>query len=141
MMPPGIACRFTTGETAVLAIVATEVRHRGRCDRSLAELAARAGVCLRLAQLAIRQAERLGLLVIEERRVAPFRNETNIITIASPEWRAWLAHRPRETGCKQIRGTYNKFSTEEETGWNRRAVPPREPLGRSPNSQGRPRSR
>jgi hypothetical protein len=37
----GVISRFTTGEAAVLAIVAAEVKLRGRCDLSMAEIAAR----------------------------------------------------------------------------------------------------
>src|SRR4051812_10176103 len=42
-MPPGLAERFTTSELAVLRIVGDEVREKGCCGRTLAELAARAG--------------------------------------------------------------------------------------------------
>ena len=47
-MPPALACRFTTGQASVMRIVADEVRLRGRCDRTMGEIAARAGVCIRL---------------------------------------------------------------------------------------------
>ena len=53
-MPPALASRFTTGEQAVLRIVADEVREHGMCDCSLAEIAARAGVCRTLAKRALR---------------------------------------------------------------------------------------
>lgn len=95
-MPPGLAARFTVGQLAVMRIIADEVRLRGRCDRSLGEIAARAGVCIRLAQLAIRWAQEIGAIKVEERRVSAFRNETNVITISSPEWQAWIAHRPQQ---------------------------------------------
>src|SRR6185295_10041639 len=55
-MPPQLACKFTTGELAVLAIVAGEVREHGLCDRSYDEIAARAGTCRPLARRAIRLA-------------------------------------------------------------------------------------
>jgi len=69
-MPPALACRFTTGELAVLRIVGDEVRAGGPCALCIDAIAARAGVCRRLAQNAIRQAARLGLLTIQERRRA-----------------------------------------------------------------------
>src|SRR5215208_6130781 len=44
-MPPSLACKFTVGELAVLRIVGDEVIGQGACSRTLAEIAARAGVC------------------------------------------------------------------------------------------------
>src|SRR5215218_3697811 len=67
-MPPGLACKFTVSELAVLRIIGDEVRQHGRCDRCLDQIAARAGVCRSLVKNAIREAARLGLLTVEERR-------------------------------------------------------------------------
>src|SRR3954449_4508129 len=67
-MPPALACKFTVSELAVLRIIGDEVRQHGQCDRCVDELAARAGVCRRMVQNAIREAARLGLLTVEERR-------------------------------------------------------------------------
>jgi hypothetical protein len=67
-MPPQLAASFTTSELAVLRIITDEVREHGQCDRTLGEIAARAGVCRATAQNALRHAARLGLLTIEERR-------------------------------------------------------------------------
>jgi hypothetical protein len=39
---------------------------------------------------AIREAAKLGLVTVEERRVTGFRNDTNIVRIVSAEWAAWL---------------------------------------------------
>src|SRR5918912_282566 len=43
-MPSRLADQFTPGEMAVMKVVADEVRDHGKCDRALAEIAARAGV-------------------------------------------------------------------------------------------------
>src|SRR5215204_1953039 len=94
-MPPALACKFTVGELAVLRIVGDEVLRHGRCDRTLGEIAARAGVCDRLARNAIRQAARLGLLTIEERRRQGQKNLSNVVRIVSREWTAWIARRNR----------------------------------------------
>src|SRR5215203_6936136 len=48
-MPPALASRFTTGELAVLRIVGDEVRAGGQCALCIDAIAARAGVCRRLA--------------------------------------------------------------------------------------------
>ena len=39
---------------------------------------------------ALREARRLGLVTVEERRLARFRNDTNVVCIVSREWSAWL---------------------------------------------------
>jgi hypothetical protein len=97
-MPPALACRFTVGELAVLRIVSDEVRQHGHCDRTLAELAARAGVCRDLARRVLRMASRDGLITIEERRREGRRNLPNVVRIISREWLAWIARRPGQPG-------------------------------------------
>jgi hypothetical protein len=117
-MPPSLACRFTTGELAVLRIVGDEVRERGHCDRTLAELAARAGVCRTLAKSVLRRAARDGLVTIEERRREGRRNLPNVVRVVSREWLQWLAKRPRSerhrppldiTGGRKIAPTVNRY--------------------------------
>lgn len=90
-MPPALAARFTVSELAVLRIVADEVRARGVCDRSLAELAARAGCCRKVAQNVMRLAAREGLVTIERRPRPGRKHLTNIVRVVSAEWRSWLA--------------------------------------------------
>ena len=104
-MPPGLACRFTVGELAVLRIVGDEVRQHGQCDCCVDELAARAGVCRSLVKNAIRTAARLGLLTVEERRRAGRRNLPNVVRVVSREWLAWLARGPKPIGVKKITPT------------------------------------
>src|SRR3954470_18924128 len=96
-MPPALACKFTVSELAVLRIIGDEVRQHGQCARCVDELAARAGVCRRLVQNAVREAARLGLLTIEERRREGRRNLPNVIRIVSKEWTTWLARGGRAT--------------------------------------------
>ena len=92
-LPPTLAAKFTTGELSVLWIVTEEVTAKGTCSLSLSELAARAGVGLTKARLALRVAQDLGLLTITERRV-PYRpNLSNLIRIVSPAWKGWIARR------------------------------------------------
>src|SRR4051794_18661045 len=104
-MPPSLACRFTVGELAVLRIVGDEVRQHGHCGRCVDEIAARTGVCRSLVKNALREAARLGLLTVEERRRAGRRNLPNVIRIVSREWRAWLARGPKPIGVKKITPT------------------------------------
>ena len=75
------ACKFTVSELAVLRIVGDEVRQRGHCDRCVDEIAARAGVCRSMVKNAIREAARLGLLTVQERRREGRRDLPNVIRI------------------------------------------------------------
>src|SRR3954466_12843565 len=119
-MPPSLACRFTVGELAVLRIVGDEVRQHGHCDRCVDELAARAGVCRRMVQNAIREAARLGLLTIEERRREGRRNLPNVLRIVAKAWTSWLARggQSRDSsvapliGCKKMRPTDKYYKNQ-----------------------------
>lgn len=108
-MPPSLACRFTTGELAVLRIVGDEVRAGGLCALCLDAIAARAGVCRRTARNAIRQAARLGLLTIQERRREGQKNLPNIVRVISREWLQWL-----RIGGKKMHPTANKLEKERK---------------------------
>ena len=92
-LPPALAARFTTGQLAVLKIVGEEVARGGACELCLDAIAARAGVCRRLAQIAIRLAEGDGLLMVKARPYRGRKSDTNVIRILSREWMAWLAKR------------------------------------------------
>src|ERR687890_42775 len=99
-MPPALACKFTVGELAVLRIVGDEVHQHGCCSRSIAELAARAGCGRTTAQNAIREAARLGLVTVQERRREGRKNDTNVIRIVSREWTLWLTRGGCSNGPK-----------------------------------------
>lgn len=123
-MPPQLAARFTTGQLAVLRIVADEVAEKGVCGLCIYAIAARAGVCRRLAQAAIRLAEGDGLLVIQERRHQGRKNDPNLIRIISREWQAWVRRgrrmaaleRPGHTGCKDQHPTDTGVLNTGKTG-------------------------
>ncbi len=119
-MPPQLAASFTTGELAVLRIIADEVRNHGQCDRTLGEIAARAGVCRATAQNALRHAARLGLLTIEERRRSGRSNLPNVVRITSREWLAWLARGPKGGGSK-ISAPTDKSGFSRKKGSEERA--------------------
>jgi len=89
-MPPHLAAYFTTGQAAVLAIVAAEAGANGSCERSIDELAARAGVCRSIAKRALREAVRRGLAAVEVRPREGRRHDTNRVRIVCASWRAWL---------------------------------------------------
>ncbi|MCJ2089056.1 hypothetical protein MKK88_24165 [Methylobacterium sp. E-005] len=112
-MPPALASRFTTGQLAVLRIVGDEMARTGACGLCLDAIAARAGVCRRLAQAAIRLAEGDGLLTIQERRYQGRKSDPNVVRIISREWLQWLRRGGRSAapallgsiGCKPIHPT------------------------------------
>lgn len=109
LCPPRIAACFTLGEQAVLAVAAAEVRRKGSCCWSIGQLAAVAGVGETTVKRAIREARRLGLLSVQERRVAAFRNETNVLRIVAVEWIAWLRLVPKGGGGQFEPGTKHKI--------------------------------
>ena len=97
-LPPALAARFTLAETAVLAIIAAEHVKQGRCVLTLDHIAALAGVGRSTVKRAMRTAQGLGLVRIEERRVSAWRNAPNVVTITSSEWTTWLRMRRRGVG-------------------------------------------
>jgi len=140
-LPPRLAGRFTTGCMAVLRVIADGAKGNGsQCIKSVAEIAARAGVCHRLAQYALRLAEREGLLTVQERRQKGRPNLANIVRIICAEWLDWLRGKRGKTGCKKLRSTTNKFSKRpkrsERVGWSN---PLRPILGDRDEAEHRPR--
>lgn len=132
-MPPTLAARFTTGEQAVLRIIADDVAAFGSCAKSVPEIAARAGVGQTVARGAIRVATRFGLLTVEERRRPKQPNLTNLVRVISPEWLAWLA----KAGGRVRKSAGHGYSglTKERNGWT--ASPP-EPFWRAWTRHSRP---
>jgi len=109
-LPPGLASRFTTAETAVLAVVAAESMKHGRCTMAHAHLAAVAGVSVSSVKRAMRAARDLGLIEIEVRRVSAFRNDTNRVSVVSREWLAWMRLAWQEGGGQRGAGTHTSSS-------------------------------
>ena len=90
----------------------------------------RAGVCRRMVQNAIREAARLGLVTVEERRREGRRNLPNIVRIVSKEWTSWLEGRAVEPpegrapiGCKKLRPTDSKDKKTRRACQNRSLLP------------------
>src|SRR5215212_5104875 len=94
-LPPALAARFTLAETAVLAVIAAEVLKHSRCTLVIEHIAALAGVGRSTVKRALRTAQELGFVRIEERRVSAWRNAPNVVTITSREWLSWLRLRAK----------------------------------------------
>lgn len=90
ILPPRLACHFTLGEAAALAIIGREVRNRGRCELPIDAIAAMSGGSRTTVKNALRTARSLGLVSVKERRRPGRKSDTNVVTVVSPEWCAWL---------------------------------------------------
>lgn len=110
-MPPALASRFTTGELAVLRIVGDEFQKRQVCAICLDAIAARAGVSRTTAQNAIRQARRLGMVEVQERRRPGMRSLPNLVRVIDREWLAWIKHH----GFKKLKATDKEVLREERS--------------------------
>lgn len=153
-LPPAIAAQFTAGEQAVLALVAAETARRKDCRLAIEHMAAIAGVGRSTVKNALREARRLGLITVEERKVTGWRNDTNVVRIVSAEWLSWL--RLTRRGTAPI-GSGNSFQNgngsvlplegggvKSATGTptqvqNRGKLRPAEPSKMLPAGSGRPR--
>ena len=89
-MPPAVACKFTVSELACLRIVGDEIRRHGVCSLHIDAITARAGTCRTTCQNALREARRLGLITLQERRRRGQPSLTNLVRIISTEWLTWL---------------------------------------------------
>jgi len=104
-VPSRLAAHFTIGELAVLAVVAGEVKRRGLCEWPLDRIAAQAGVSRSTTQNALRQAKKLGLLTVTERRYRGRASGFNTVRITDALWLSWLR---LGGGYKNLNTTYNK---------------------------------
>jgi hypothetical protein len=90
IVPARIAAGFTQGENAVLTVIGRQCQRGGACTLHIDAIAALAGVCRTVVKNALRAARAGGLLLVKERRIPGRKSLTNVITIVSREWSAWL---------------------------------------------------
>lgn len=111
-MPDHLADHFTDGELAALTIVAMEYMKHGRCDLTIGEIAAFAGVCERTVRYAFKAAENMEIVSIERVRPVGQKNLPNVVRITSPEWLKWIERRPvtrrGRIGCKKMQPSSQK---------------------------------
>ena len=101
-VPSWIAAKFTGGEVAALTVIVRTVQKAGCCALPINAIAALAGVCRSIVQTATREARRLGLLRVTERRIPGRKSLTNLIEVVSPDWSIWLRLRKAGAiGCRK----------------------------------------
>src|SRR5215212_2339247 len=127
-LPPALAARFTLAEQAVLAVIALEVVKCGSCRLAIDHIAALAGVGRSSVKNALREAHGLGLVRIEERRLTGWRNDTNVVTIRSPEWTSWL--RLRRGGGGGVKTVTRTITSPVRSVPSKPAEPFKEAAGR-----------
>jgi hypothetical protein len=106
-------------ELAVLTVVARQIQRAGVCVLPIDAIAALAGVSRSTAKNAVRQARLLGLVLVKERRIPGHKSLTNVVSIVSRDWLAWLklgggAHRA-VIGVKKMTATDTFFSSRGES--------------------------
>ena len=116
-VPPELAARFTQGQVAVLSVVGREAaRGRPVCDWPMDRIAALAGVCRTVAREALRLAQVLGLVRVQERRRRAARSDTNVVAITARGWWRWLKRAASKAvgtahpggGCANPKATYTE---------------------------------
>jgi hypothetical protein len=78
-LPPVLASKFTPAQLAVLSVISEEIARQSVWDLSIDVIAARAGTSRSTTQCTLRDAKRLGLITVQERRHSFQPSATNII--------------------------------------------------------------
>lgn len=118
-VPGTLAASFTTGEIAVLTVIARECQRSGSCSWFMDRIAAVAGVCRTTARNALRLAQDLGLIMVQERRHRAWRSDSNVIRIVSREWLSWLR---LGGGCKKPNTTNTDLDLSVGKTWKGRVA-------------------
>ena len=120
VVPAKIAASFTTAELAVLTVLARQCQRTGGvCALHIDAIAALAGCSRSTVKNALRQAKLIGLILVKERRIPGRKSLTNVVSVVSKDWLAWLklggaAHRAA-IGVKSLTATNSQFHSRGES--------------------------
>jgi hypothetical protein len=119
VMPRHLGARLTIGQMAVMRVVADEYVKSTRCELTLDEIAARAGVCRKTARRAMTTARDQNLISVELRPVRGRKHRPNLVQIISFEWLKWSlrAKTKRDQASEPIGGHFvspTKNTTSED---------------------------
>ena len=107
-------------ELAVLSVIGWQWRRGGACGLPIDAIAALAGCSRSTVKNALRQARLLGLILVKERRIPRRRSGTNIVTVVSKDWLAWLklagAAQRAAIGVKSLTATDSHFHSRTANG-------------------------
>lgn len=92
LMPARLAASFTQAEVAALSVISREIKQQRNnlCEFAVGKISALAGCCETTTRNALREAYRLELLTVTERRRNGRPSLTNHVSITSPLWQSWL---------------------------------------------------
>jgi hypothetical protein len=110
-LPESLRQYYAEGERAVLCVIAGEVKRQGVCDLSNDEIGDRAGVGRTTVQNTLHESRRLGHLKITERPVRGQKSLTNLVEIASHEWKVWIKRAP--SAARSIGYTFKNASASK----------------------------
>jgi hypothetical protein len=116
-LPDTLRHYYTEGERAVLCVIAGEYKRNGVSAMSIDEVGDRAGVGRTTVQNAMHEGRRLGHLKITERPVRGQKSLTNLVEIASHEWRVWIKRAP--SAAPRIGSTSENASTSKIIGFSK----------------------
>jgi hypothetical protein len=112
-MPDIMRGHFTEGERAIGCIVAGEIKRTGQCVLSVDEIADRAGVGRSTVQNYLHEARRLSHIKIRHRPRPGAKHLTNVITIVSGEWLAWIMQAPSAARASDRGQIFKNVSTSK----------------------------
>ena len=118
VIPSKIAAGFTQGENAVLTVIGRQCQRGGACTLHIDAIAALAGVCRTVVKNTLRAARAGGLILVKERRIPGRKSLTNVLTIISRDWSAWL--RLGRIGGRFMPST--ETQTNKKGNWSRCAA-------------------
>ncbi len=107
---------FTEGERAVLYIVISDWRQRGRCDCSVEEIGDRAGVGKTTVRNSLRKASQFGIVQITERRRWRAKNLPNVIKVIHEGQIEWVKKFRPNLGLKTFTIGFKKPRASATSG-------------------------